>query len=260
MAMKLLDAEVIDIHTGGEDLIFPHHECEIAQSCGATGADTFSRFWIHARFLFVEGEKMSKSKGNFFTARDVFEGKVTGRPVHPSVLRFELIKAHYRTNLNFTRKGLTDSADTVRKLVEMRLALEEKCGGETAEVDLTHPAIAGFIEPLADDLNIAEAISHVLGWAKGRHSDPAQSLAAWKQINSVLSVAPIGEGDDSPEPEGGGDPDSAVRQAEQWCQDLDAARSAKDFKLADEIRGKIRDAGYEVRTTKEGTTIQKELA
>ncbi|MFO0262929.1 MAG: cysteine--tRNA ligase, partial [Planctomycetota bacterium] len=95
MARELLGHDLIDIHTGGEDLIFPHHECEIAQSCGASGKDTFARFWIHARFLFVEGEKMSKSRGNFFTARDIFEGKkvggVKGREVQPEVLRFELI-------------------------------------------------------------------------------------------------------------------------------------------------------------------------
>ncbi len=78
MATKVLGRDVIDIHTGGEDLIFPHHECEIAQSCGASGKSRFANFWIHARFLFVEGEKMSKSKGNFYTARDVFEGKVDG--------------------------------------------------------------------------------------------------------------------------------------------------------------------------------------
>ncbi|MCL4123995.1 UNVERIFIED_CONTAM: hypothetical protein GTU68_049018, partial [Idotea baltica] len=110
MARSLLGADVIDIHTGGEDLIFPHHECEIAQSCGATGADKFSNFWIHARFLFVEGEKMSKSKGNFYTARDVFAGNMQ------AVLRFELIKSHYRTNMNFTVKGLRDSAATIQRL------------------------------------------------------------------------------------------------------------------------------------------------
>jgi len=76
MARALLGADMIDIHTGGEDLKFPHHECEIAQTCGATGADKFANFWIHARFLFVEGKKMSKSDGNFYTARDVFSGNV----------------------------------------------------------------------------------------------------------------------------------------------------------------------------------------
>jgi len=77
MASAKLGQDVIDVHTGGEDLIFPHHECEIAQSCGCSGESHFANYWVHARFLFVEGEKMSKSKGNFYTARDVFEGKVT---------------------------------------------------------------------------------------------------------------------------------------------------------------------------------------
>lgn len=261
MAMDLLESDVIDIHTGGEDLIFPHHECEIAQSCGATGADHFARFWIHARFLFVEGEKMSKSKGNFFTARDVFEGKVTGKPVHPAVLRFELIKAHYRTNMNFTRKSLADSANTVRRLIEMRQGLEQRTGGSMAEVDISHPAVAAFLEPLADDLNIAGALAEVIGWAGGPHPDPHEALAAWKLINSVLSIAPVAEGDVSTQAaEASTEPDAGLKQAEQWCRDLDAARAAKDFSLADELRKKIRESGFEVRTTKEGTVIQKELA
>ena len=87
MASAKLGQDVIDVHTGGEDLIFPHHECEIAQSCGCSGESHFANYWVHARFLFVEGEKMSKSKGNFYTARDVFEGKVTGKPVHPAMFK-----------------------------------------------------------------------------------------------------------------------------------------------------------------------------
>ena len=129
MSMRVLETDVLDIHTGGEDLIFPHHECEIAQSCGATGNELFSRFWMHARFLLVEGEKMSKSKGNFFTVRDILSGKATGTPVHPAVLRMELIKSHYRAHSNFTTKGLTDSANTVRRLTELGQRLRDACGG-----------------------------------------------------------------------------------------------------------------------------------
>ena len=79
MASKLLGGDVIDIHTGGEDLIFPHHECEIAQSCCSSGEDSFANYWIHARFLFVEGKKMSKSSGTFYTVRDVMEGNFKKR-------------------------------------------------------------------------------------------------------------------------------------------------------------------------------------
>ena len=135
MARKRLGRDVIDIHTGGEDLIFPHHECEIAQTCGATGENSFARFWMHARFLLVEGEKMSKSRGNFYTVRDVLQGRVrdekgqpTGVSVHPAVLRLELLKSHYRGNMNFTHKGLIDSAGVVRRLTEFRARLEAASG------------------------------------------------------------------------------------------------------------------------------------
>ncbi|MEX0745581.1 MAG: cysteine--tRNA ligase, partial [Phycisphaeraceae bacterium] len=104
MALHLHHRDQIDVHTGGEDNIFPHHECEIAQSCSFTGKDRFARYWLHTRFLLVEGEKMSKSRGNFHTVRDL-----VARGVDPVAIRFELLKAHYRSNMNFTMKGLEDS-------------------------------------------------------------------------------------------------------------------------------------------------------
>lgn len=270
MARDLLGQDVIDIHTGGEDLIFPHHECEIAQSCGTTGEDHFARFWIHARFLMVEGEKMSKSEGNFYTARDVFTGnikvkegsdEISGVPVHPAVLRYELIRSHYRTNMNFTYKGLTDSARSVQRMVEFRQSLEEQTNGKAAEVDLTHPVLNEFASALADDLNISGALGVVNPWIRGEHSDPHLSLAVWKKINSVLSIAPINEGvDDAGTGTGSGPVDERYQQVEQWCKDLDAARADKDYDAADSIRKKILDAGFEVQTTKEGTVIKQQLA
>jgi cysteinyl-tRNA synthetase len=107
MAQSLLADDtggVIDIHSGGEDNIFPHHECECAQSRCASGADHFARYWFHTRFLIVEGEKMSKSKGNFFTVRDLL-----GKGASPAAIRLELIKTHYRGQANFTMQGLRDS-------------------------------------------------------------------------------------------------------------------------------------------------------
>lgn len=257
MARELLGSDVIDIHTGGEDLIFPHHECEIAQSCGSSGRDFFARYWLHARFLFVEGEKMSKSQGNFFTARDVFEGQVTGNPVHPAVLRFELIKAHYRSNLNFTRKSLSDSAQVVRRFIELRHSLETRAAGKRAEVDLTHPVLSEFVAALADDLNIAGALAVVIPWGQGSHPDAVESLGVWKKINSVLSIAPINE---ERSEQTDSNADESLRLAETWCRELDAARARKDFTRADEIRKQIQDAGFEVRTNKDGTTIQRMLA
>jgi cysteinyl-tRNA synthetase len=259
MAMELLGRNVIDIHTGGEDLIFPHHECEIAQSCGATGEEHFARYWVHARFLFVEGEKMSKSKGNFFTARDVFSGRVTGREVHPAVLRFELIKSHYRDNLNFTKKGLMDSANSVRRLQEFRQSLEAAVGGQAVDVDLSHPILAEFTAALADDLNISGALGAVLPWVGTRQADPGVALGVLKKINSVLGVAPITEGlTTSPTEFDGGD--ARFDEALDLCRQIDRARADRDFSKADQLRKRVLDLGFEVRTTKEGTTVQRTLA
>jgi cysteinyl-tRNA synthetase len=260
MALKRFGVDTIDIHTGGEDLIFPHHECEIAQSCGATGAAAFARFWLHARFLLVEGEKMSKSKGNFFTVRDVLEGRVTGRPVHPAVLRLELIKSHYRSNMNFTVKGLQDSASAVKRLQDLRSQCEEASGGRTADVDHTHPVLAEFLEALSDDLNIAGALGVVLPWAAHKPVDPAETLAVLRRINQVLSVAPINEGQAGAVslPQAGADDDEA--RILTLCHELDAARARKDFEAADSLRQQIIDAGYHVHTGRDGTRAERKLA
>lgn len=257
MARKAL-GDVIDIHTGGEDLIFPHHECEIAQTCGATGEGRFANFWMHARFLMVEGEKMSKSKGNFFTARDVLGGKATGRAVHPAVLRYELIKSHYRANMNFTVKGLADSASAVRKLMEFRQSLDEKTGGEAAVVDASHPVLKGFLEALADDLNMSGALGVVFPWIAGAHPDPHESLAVFKEINRVLSVAPIEpfEGDAMSFDAG----DQEELPVEDLCRQMDDARTRKDWSAADSIRKQLQDAGYEVRNSPNGTVATRQLA
>ena len=263
MARKILGRDVIDIHTGGEDLIFPHHECEIAQSCGVTGKDLFANFWIHARFLFVEGEKMSKSSGNFYTARDVFEGKAgeSGVRVHPAVLRFELIKSHYRSNMNFTSKGLTDSAHTITRLVGFRQKLEQETGGESAEVDLSHPVLSEFAEALADDLNIAGALGVMHPWIKGDHPDPQLSLAVWKKMNSVLSIAPINEGIEDAVEEVVSESEAAnEEQAQRWADQMDAARKEKNWATSDEYRDKIHAAGFEVQQTPEGSAIKKKLS
>lgn len=253
MAKKRLGRDVIDIHTGGEDLIFPHHECEIAQSCGASGNDTFARFWMHARFLMVEGEKMSKSKGNFWTVRDVLEGRATGTRVHPAVLRLELIKSHYRANMNFTKKGLQDSAGVVKRLTELRSRLETATGGHAEKVDLSHSVLREFAEALADDLNVAGALGAVLPWAASAPDDPAVALGVLNRINEVLAVAPLAGAESAQED----DDESEIRAL---CLKLDEARAKKDFSSADRIRAEITAAGYDVKTSPQGTVAQKRLA
>ena len=253
MAQKLLGAEVIDIHTGGEDLIFPHHECEIAQSCGASGKEHFARFWIHARFLFVDGDKMSKSKGTFYTARDVFEGKVPGcGKVHPSVLRYELIKSHYNQNMNFTAKGLNDSAAVVQRMIELQKSLIKSTGGKSEEVDFSHPVVKEFAENLADNLNISGALGVVLPWVKQKHANAGEALGVWNLINSVLGIEDTDEvsAEDA----------ATLEQAEAWCEEMNVARANKDWDTADAFRQKILDAGFKVLQTKGGASIQKPLA
>jgi cysteinyl-tRNA synthetase len=209
---------------------------------------------------------MSKSLGNFYTARDVFEGKVKdadgnpmGKAVHPAVLRFELIKSHYRTNMNFTSKGLVDSANSIQRLMKFRQELESKTNGDTAEVDLSHPVLGAFASALADDLNIAEALGVMHPWVRGEHPNPQESLAVWKAMNSVLQLAPMNEGVAGAEEFDGSDPDGGGDEAEQWRLAMITARKDKDYAASDDYRAKLIDAGYEVEISKDDVTIRKKL-
>jgi cysteinyl-tRNA synthetase len=258
MAMQEL-GDVIDIHTGGEDLIFPHHECEIAQSCGASHQEHFARFWLHVRFLLVEGEKMSKSKANFFTVRDVLAGKVTGRPVHPAVLRFELMKTHYRNNMNFTRKGLIDSAANVYKLNRFVRDLEEETGGQSDDVELKHPVLKEFADCLSDDLNISGAIAAVLKWTNKKAKKPREALGVCRKVNQVLGVMPL-EPSSVTEDVVAAASENIPAEIMQICGQIDTARAEKDYQTADRLREELIESGFMVQNTKDGTVVQRLLA
>jgi len=254
MSMRVLETDVLDIHTGGEDLIFPHHECEIAQSCGATGNELFSRFWMHARFLLVEGEKMSKRKGNFFTVRDILSGKATGTPVHPAVLRMELIKSHYRAHSNFTTKGLTDSANTVRRLTELGQRLRDASSGVPKEIDRAdHPVTKAFMGALANDLNVSEAMAVVHAWISSPGEDPAEAYGVLLALDQVLGIWEIAANDCQAH-----DPEGDI--AAGLCAMIDEARRARDFSAADAHRQRLIQLGYEVRSSSDGTSAKKKLA
>ena len=255
MARAVLQADEIDIHTGGEDNIFPHHECEIAQSCCATGRDSFARFWMHGRHLMVEGQKMSKSKGNFYTVRQVLEGQFTGRPVDPAVLRLELIKGHYRSNMNFTAKGLEDSASAVKKARAFAQSIgydsnsTTREGGALAFSEVEHPSLTEFVAALADDLNTAKALGVVFAYLNEPADDPAVShalLGAFDQVFGVLRAAE--------------EPSNDGFDADAKAAAIDQARKDKDYVKADALRAELETAGYEVKTTKEGTVASKKLA
>ena len=250
MARAVLQQDVIDIHTGGEDNIFPHHECEIAQSCGATGKGQFARFWMHGRHLMVEGQKMSKSKGNFYTVRQIIEGKFTGRSVDPAVLRLELIKAHYRSNMNFTAKGVEDSASAVKKVREFA----QSVGYDPASAGWQggdHPALTEFISALADDLNTAKALGVMFAYLNEPAVDKAVShtmLAAFDQVFAVLEPAEA----------------ASAAGSEDAIQDkidaMNQARQDKDWATSDAIRAELEAEGYEIKQTKDGIVATKKLA
>jgi cysteinyl-tRNA synthetase len=145
----------IDLHSGGEDNIFPHHECEIAQSCAFTGSPTFSGHWFHPRFLMVDGQKMSKSKGTFFTPRDLMS-----KGHDPAAIRLELIKTHYRANADFSMQGLRDSANRISRWRTLASALHQAASeGRNSPVPTFDDWVKKFVHAMSSDLNIAGALS-----------------------------------------------------------------------------------------------------
>ncbi|MBL9000978.1 MAG: cysteine--tRNA ligase [Phycisphaerae bacterium] len=233
---------IIDLHSGGEDNIFPHHECEIAQTCGAFCAvpdsGTFSRAWFHPRFLLVEGTKMSKSKGNFFTAADLF-----AKGIEPAALRLELIKTHYRSNANFTMQGLGDNA---RILERWRRVLAG--GGTGGDAPARARCAVEFAAAMNDDLNIAAAIAAVNTWAASVASPGAEDAALMRTLDGVLGVLDLARPKATQTDIGlfapGTTPDPAV---EALLRERREARAAKDFKKSDAIRDQLAGMGYAIK-------------
>jgi cysteinyl-tRNA synthetase len=238
---------LIDVHSGGEDNIFPHHECEIAQSCCAFNAEpalgSYARMWFHPRFLLVEGDKMSKSKGNFFTARDLFEGRnPSGQHYEPAAVRLELMKTHYRSNANFTEQGLKDS----QRIVERWRKFAEG-GGSPGTTPEGERARRDFSEAMAEDLNVAAAIA-AINTLVGKGAPGPGDAALLKQFDAVLGVLelerPSGTTSDIGLFAPGVAPDAKVIDL---LEQRRAARAAKDFKHSDQIRDQIAAMGYAIK-------------
>ena len=229
MSQKYL-GETIDIHTGGEDNIFPHHECEIAQSEGATGKP-FVKYWLHARFLQVDGRKMSKSLGNFYTLRDLLE-----KGLDPMAIRYTLLSSHYRQQLNFTFDAVEASAGAIKRLKEFVANMDAATGeGENPEVAaLCDRVLADFEKELDDDLNIAGALGHVFDFVRevnkldASQADGAKAVAVIRKFDQVLGVLP--EAQDT----------SLDAEVEALIAEREEARTKKDYSRADAIR---RDLG-----------------
>jgi cysteinyl-tRNA synthetase len=253
MAAALLGDE-IDLHSGGEDNIFPHHECEIAQSCGASGHACFARHWFHTRHLMVEGAKMSKSKGNFFTARDLFAKGVT-----PAALRLELVRTHYRTNANFTLQGLADCQRQVDRWTRACEALAAAAAGRMADFRCEpgpfERGLADFTAALCDDLNVASAIAALNTATSGTQGDacPARELAALHRMDSVLGVL------ERNRPIGGSD-DAFAAKVETLLEARRAARSAKAWAESDRIRDELLALGVAIKDGPQGTTWTRTLS
>jgi cysteinyl-tRNA synthetase len=247
MAMCLHGQPTIDMHTGAEDNIFPHHECEIAQSTGATGRP-FARYWLHARFLLVEGEKMSKSKGNFYTLRDLL-----AKGADPAAVRYALITAPYQRNANFTFKGLADADRQVRRLRSFIAAHPDVPAASSPQMGDTAVERA-FAEALADDLNISAALGELSTWLHSTSNPTVEDVATLKRIDQVLGVLEPRAAGVAVEPTG-----LADDQIQAMCRQIDEARAAKDYAESDRLRDELAEAGIEVQTTRDGTTWRRKM-
>jgi cysteinyl-tRNA synthetase len=245
MSMKYL-GESFDIHCGGVDLIFPHHENEIAQSECATGKP-FVRYWVHPDFLIVEGEKMSKSLGNFYTLRDLL-----AQGHSPETIRYLLLSVHYRKQLNFTADGLKQAQASIQRLEDFILRAREKANHEIPSPEISQEvqlAREQFKKAMDDDLNASAALAVVFEFVRFMNQKDSQNALTGgdsrlaiefiTEIDSVLNVI-------RPQPELLDEEISAQIEARQ------AARRRKDFAEADRIRNWLLSKGIVLEDTREG--------
>jgi cysteinyl-tRNA synthetase len=259
MAMKFL-GETIDIHTGGIDLAFPHHENEIAQSEAATGKP-FVRYWLHAEHLLVEGEKMSKSLGNFYTLRDLF-----GKGYKPSALRFALASVPYRRQLNFTFDGLQQATSSAERLRNFAARLKNEkfpAGKQEGLAERIAQAASDFDAGLSDDLNTAQALAAMFDFVreaniamdkgqfrKGEVKPALEFLATFDKIFAVLEDND-GEKLKALGYDTGGDP-AGDAEIEKRVAARQAARQKRDFAESDRIRKELSERGILLEDTKDG--------
>ena len=256
MSMKVL-GESFDLHLGGEDLKFPHHEDEIAQSEGATGKP-FVKYWLHGAHLLVEGKKMSKSLGNYFTLRDLQAKGFSGREV-----RYLLLTAHYRETFNFTLDGLNGAKTALARIDECVGKLRELAGENTGQAQESETLITNFSYALEDDLNISRAWAVVFDWVREtnlwynsqlqdetfearitRAKVAANKLAAWTKVDSVLGIGVK----------------TAVEIPAEILELANARAEAKklrDFKKSDAIRDELKAKGWVIEDTPKGIKLKK---
>jgi cysteinyl-tRNA synthetase len=248
MAIKYL-GETLDLHAGGVDLIFPHHENEIAQSESLTG-HPFARFWLHSEFLMVEGQKMSKSLGNYFTLRDVV---AKGHP--PEAIRYLLASVPYRKQLNFTMDGLKSAMTAIERLRNFKLRLETDRFPDCTNEGLagrTDAAVQSFRNSLNEDLNTAEALGAVFEYVRDANSAMDSGGFCAGNVKGALGLLQLF--DDifdvfKPTVQTSAISDSEV---ESMIAERTAAKKARNFARADQIREQLLEQGIILEDTKSG--------
>ena len=236
MSMKYL-GETFDLHTGGIDNLFPHHENEIAQTEAATGKP-FVKTWMHCAHLRVNGEKMSKSLGNFFTLRDLIEKGWSGREI-----RYVLIHAHYRSGLNFAFSALEDAR---KALARIDACVEAATDGEAPEWARKH--LEDFTAAVNDDLNLPKAFAALFALVRDANgTGAAGTLGVFKRMDEVLGVIFFGKAEKAAVP----------AEVQKLLDERAAARAAKNWAESDRLRDAIAAAGWLVKDSREGQSVTK---
>ncbi len=251
MAMKML-GETIDIHCGGVDNMFPHHENEIAQSEACSGKK-FSNMWLHSEHLIVDGKKMSKSLGNFYTLRSLLEKGYTGKQV-----RYLLLQTHYKTQLNFTLEGLEAAKHSLQRLDDFVLRmLNINTGSDTGEVgSILSQAIKSFAVSLADDLNISPALAAIYDMIREVNilcddgkvgiNDAQRVIDVMKKFDSIIDVISFEKVSEH-----------VPNEVQQALERRIEARKNKDWAAADQLRDFIHDQGFVIEDTPSGAVVKK---
>jgi cysteinyl-tRNA synthetase len=252
MALRLLGESPIDIHTGGVDLVFPHHENEIAQSEGATGKE-FSRFWFHVEHLLVDNQKMSKSLGNFYTVQDVLD-----KGFRLSALRYILLSAYYRKQLNFTWIGLEQAEEALRRITDFLGRVEGLATGDAhpAVTARVKEAVDAFDASLRDDLNTAAGLGAIFDLIRALNiamdakqvgkGDANEIIAAFNHFDRVLGVLSLRRAEDATPPIPQAEIDAAILARQD-------ARRRRDFGEADRIREDLLAKGVILEDFAQGT-------